>query len=610
MLFAVPTLRADTAVQWLRGAVPGWVPRGVLVAAWAAAFLVGIVFDARPCTPVDPSVCGPEVGWATGASLLLATPVLLVLLPALGCLLGVLAGAYELVAERLLQAQVAFGLHGLACAVVLAWMLRSRQRQSALARTAAGRVALPGPLPPAPRTAFAAAAVLVVAGSGLLLLWHAWTTVDQRHLAAAIRLDAPVVAELDDGYTVRLRLPDRQDEVSVDVVAAAYPAGAVLPVLVDRTGDEPWVALVAEQPDPTFPLSAGLAAGLVALALAGWEVTWRRVPARFAAGAPAVAVLGLLRADEVDLWDADGSAPFARVPVRWAPEDVPDHAISDSDGNWDEDDRDEDGGEVEDGWEVVRAADFGAAWRQPATPPTWPYRPDPVVREPMTAVGDLRQGGWVALVGESGVLWPSGGVRRLVRDDPASDEDDLFRGEPVAAGTGGVPHLPVVLRAPWSARVLGTALLAGFAVGPVASVLLAEGWYQRLLALWLGGASGISGLTRLRVGLRLEPTALTLRGRWHTHVVPWAALHGVRRDGPELRLAWWPDEIMDVGPFAPETGETPESTASRAGDLMMRQRTRALAAGDPGHRVASRWSPAVPAAALYLLVSVAVLVLR
>lgn len=568
--------------------------------------MAGIFLDSRPCTPDDPSVCGPEVGWATGASLLLATPVLLVLLPALGCLVGVLAGSYELVADRLPQAQAAFGLHGLACAVVLGRMLRSRSQQAAVVRAAAGSVAVPGPDTRPPRSGFVGAAALTAAAAGLLLLWHTWTAADQRHLAAAARLDATVVAELDDGYTVRLRLPDRQDEVAVDVVDSAYPVGAVLPVLVDRTGDEPWVALVAEQPDPTIPLAAGLAAAMVAVALAGREVARRRAPARLTAGAPAVAVLGVRRADEVDLWDADGSAPFARVPIRWTPGGAGAAlAFTEAEEHWDEDDWDEDD------WEAGQATAFGEAWREPGPsrdPGDLLARP-----EPMTAIGDLRQGGWVAVAAGTEMLWPAGGVRLLRGpgpDEPDLDDDEVFRGEPVVAGTGPVPDLPLTLRAPRSARRLGTALLAGFVLGPIAAVLFAESWYEHLLALWIGGAAGVSGLARLLGFLRLEPAGLTLSGRWRTHVVPWAALHGVRQDGPELLLAWWPEEQGRAGPFDPVAGGSTEGTAARAGTLAMRQRDRALAAGLPRSRVTSRWSPAMPAAGLYLVVALVVLVLE
>ena len=593
-----------TAQRWGRGGVPGWVPRGALVVGWVAAIVAGLGLDDDPCSAAEPSVCGPEVGWAVGAALLLATPILLVALPALGCLVGVLAGVVEQW-DRVPEARTAFTLHGLACAAVLVAMLLARRRQASVARTGTGRLAVRGPPPSTGPGLFAPAALLLLAAAGGLLLWHGWTTADQRHLAAADRMDARVVAEVDDGWAVRLVLPDRQDEVELDVVGS-YEVGDVVPVLVDRTGDRPWVALVAEQPDPTFPLSAGLAAALAGIALAGWEVRRRRVPSRLAGGAPARTVLALHLGDEVELWDTDGSGPFARVPIRRGPAAVHGHVESPVESPVEVD-------EDEDAWVGVAdeyAARFGAGWRGEAVVEDDDADEDGPELVRMTAVGDLREGGWVALVRGPEVLWPLRTVRLLRRgtaDPDEAEREDRLRGTPVAPGP--LVDLPLAARPTDRTRLLGAAMLLGFAAGPLAATRLATDWYETGLALCLGGYAGLAGLDRLRSGLRVEPDRLVVRHRWRVHEVPWAALHGARRDGDELRLAWYPDETVDLGPLAiaaptptpgntPAPGDTAAEVAQRVGAAVMRQREPARSTGGPV--VVSRWSRvAVAAAVLY-----------
>jgi hypothetical protein len=551
-----------TVQRWQRGAVPGWVPRGVLVLAWLVAIAVTVGSEG-PCTAAEPAACGPEVGWAVGASLLLATPVLLVLTPALGCAVGLLAGVVEQW-DRVPEGRIAFALHGLACAVVLAGMLVSRRRQAAAVREAGTRLAVPGPVPRSGPGRFLAAGALLLAAAGCLALWQHWSGNDRRHLDAAQRMDARVIADVEDGLAVRLRLPDRQDEVQLDVVGS-YAPGQLVPVLVDRTGAEPWVVLAAELPDPTLPLSAGLALVLLAAVTTGAEVARRRVPTRLAAGAPAVTVLGLCRDDEVELWDTDGSGPFARVPIR-----------VDADGE----DYPQDG-------DLAR---FVAAWRGETVPEEAPVR--------LTAVGDLRQGGWVALIGDAAVLWPLGTVRLLSRADaPSADDEDPVRGRPIRAGSPG--GLPVAYGPPMSSKLLGAAMLLGLVLGPLTAAWLAEDGYQALIALAIGGQVGLTGLARLRPGVRLEPDRLVVRDGWKVHDIPWASLYAARRDGDELHLAWRPREHTELGPLAaPSLGGTAAEAATVVGEAVMAQRARARAAGEPAGPATSRWSGAVLAAAM------------
>lgn len=606
-----------TARRWASGAVPGWVPRLALPIAWVVAAGLATALSGGSCPAADPSVCGPDLGWALGASLTLATPVLLIAFPLLGCLTGALFGLYELVAEPDTAARIAFTLHGLACVLVAVLVISSRRRQGRVAAATGIHVPVPGRPPrPEPLPVLVAAVLLAGAVAGIVL-WQFWTARDDRHLAAARRVEATVVGEVDDGYSVRLRLPDQEDEATVEVVDH-YDVGTVVPVLVDRTGDRPWVAPVGEQPDDTFPLSAGLAAAGVAAAVGGWELTRRRMPARLAAGAPAVTVLAVRQDYEVELWDTDGTAAFAQLDVR-PPVPVDDAAGA---GAWT--------GPVgsgapvrsaddlyrpppEEDWPAEEQARFGADWR--SQPAMRDPRPVPVR---VTAVGDLRQGGWVALVDGDRVLWPARTLRVLApgpsrdredEDEPEDEEqDDLFRGTPVAAGPG--VDVPFEARAPRRARLLGLAMLAGFSLGPLAAAFLAEGWFQTIVVVAMGAQLGFAGLGRVHVGVRLEQRQLVIRERFHTCDAPWAAIHGVRRDEDVLRLAWLPDMVMDVGPFAASPGTTPAELAERIGATVMRQRELALAAGDPGLRPVRRLAvPSVLVAVLYAAAVAATLLL-
>ena len=150
----------------------------------------------------------------------------------------------------------------------------------------------------------------------------------------------------------------------------------------------------------------------------------------------------------------------------------------------------------------------------------------------------------------------------------------------------------------------------GAGAGPVAAAFLAENWFQVVVALVAGSGLLSTGLGRVVVGLRLDRGRLTVREPWRVHEVPWAAVHGARCNGGELRLAWRSDVIIDTGPFAPGDPAAAEQ-AERIGGVVMRQRALALAAGDPGRPPVARWNPAgVGAALLYLAAAIAAVLAR
>jgi hypothetical protein len=194
----------------------------------------------------------------------------------------------------------------------------------------------------------------------------------------------------------------------------------------------------------------------------------------------------------------------------------------------------------------------------------------------------------------------------LTGDEPPPDFADLepWPGVPVPAAPG-VPDLPLVARPPGRSRLTGAVLLVGAVAALLGSVLLIDSWYGKVIALVVGAQATGAGAGRLLVGVRLERTGLVVFGRWRTVRVPWSAVHGARRVGDLLAVAWVPDEAMDVGPFRPDPGEGSEDAAERVGGAVGALRERALAAGDPGGEPTSAWSPAAAATALYVVGAVA-----
>jgi len=108
---------------------------------------------------------------------------------------------------------------------------------------------------------------------------------------------------------------------------------------------------------------------------------------------------------------------------------------------------------------------------------------------------------------------------------------------------------------------------------------------------------------------------------WFTVTVPWERLHGVRRDGDRLALAWEAEQAT-VGPFAGPAG--PSAAAESAGALLValqqaQERTTGGAGVGPrvGARVGAkalavveeRVSPAVRALAVYGPLAVVAVVL-
>ncbi|CCH33116.1 hypothetical protein ABZ816_33925 [Actinosynnema sp. NPDC047251] len=312
--------------RWEAHAVPAWVYKGVLLAGWGFVFGYAITAPTS-CTPVAP--CLPDPWLSVAAAALLATPVLLWREPVLGCALGAGFGLTEVVSEADDGIRLAFGLHGLACALVALWLVEARRAQHRVVGSLSTPVRVPNATP-ARFTGRTVVAVLMLLVGLLALVKYLVDSSDlAEHTAAATRFGGRVTAVGEHDVTVQLASSRRTFDV---LSTEGYAVGSEVPVLVDGE----WAQLVAEPRDVTFPLtvmtiSLGMAAFLRLRDLAGRRA-WHRV---FAGPSPAVEVL--VRADmrgRAVLHTVDGR-PFASMPVSLPFEDDRMLAVGDlSHGGW------------------------------------------------------------------------------------------------------------------------------------------------------------------------------------------------------------------------------------------------------------------------------------
>jgi hypothetical protein len=243
--------------------------------------------------------------------------------------------------------------------------------------------------------------------------------------------------------------------------------------------------------------------------------------------------------------------------------------------------------------------------------------------EPVTVAGGLHHGGWVVVMTATGLLLPTAPLRvplpsdhrDLRRTTVEVDHSEAWRpppGVPVEPARTAVPALPVTLR-PRIRDRLADAIQGLALVGAPVAVALGypDTWFRETWTLVLGwwlGLAGVRGLVRF---IRIDRTGLTITRGLVTQVVPWQRLHGIRRDGKDLLLAWELDVVPVPGPFARVRAlaepngarSTPTGTAERAGALMMRLRELSLAAGDPGVPITSRRAGSLGLFAGYLVLA-------
>ncbi|MFI6102480.1 hypothetical protein ACIA8G_43610 [Lentzea sp. NPDC051213] len=511
--------------RWQAAAVPWWVTKVGLVGGWIVAFYFAATANDVPCTAAQP--CLPDPLFSLAVVPLLATPLLLLFGRVLtGCAMGVVFGALDLVLDGSAAANVAFGLHAGACAVVAAWTVRSRADQ----HTAAGTTLVTLPDMPPPRGVLRIVAVLLVVFGFLTFVQYGLSNDElEQHIAKASRVDAEVV-EIKDTYQVWVELPDRHRTAFEPLAPETYQVGDTVPVLADGT----WVRMANEPEDVTWWLTLGGAAVFLAIMLAARE---RRRRSLWTGPVKAVRL------------QAHPVGP-RRILLRHNKDDIA---------------------------TIVTIADlgleeplyhdteqFGRVWRGEEDPPV---QLDPAE---LLVAGEWHHGGQVALLAEGEVVATSTLSRVRPRHTVHSAH---LPGEAVTAATPAeLPH------AMWPGdrrRAEGVVLLLG-----AAGALIALKSYPDLIVLGLVGVQCVlSAVTRFQPLLRLDHRAVVLyTGVW-TYRVPWAQLHGVRRSGDQLMLAFGP---------AGDVITTPQLPDREAGEKLMWARARSLIADHGGERVARK----------------------
>ncbi|MBV9822261.1 MAG: hypothetical protein JO144_08460, partial [Actinobacteria bacterium] len=544
----------------------------------------------------------------------MATPVLLWWLPVLGCGAGVLFALADLRYDDVAAARWAFGVHGLLCALVGWWLVRAAAEQRRVASAAsvghrvAGGLERPTDADPAPGIRWLAAGLLALVGIGCFAWYGRQVSVEQAHLRRALPAAGRVVeVRPDESVTVEVRTPSagtRRYRIGVYDYTSPYPKGSTTPVLLDPR-DPGWIRLVAEPQDVTYWQSAGTGCWLLALLclLTGWR--WRR--GLRALGSGELPALGVrIRPDlrgRALIMPAFGTGPDADRPIaRLAVMTLRRH----DEPGWHQpdDEPDPDGP----GWDHEA---FGRSWRdEEPVAPLW-LPPGAVPVEDAVLIGDLSDRGVAMLVTAEVTLLPTGrlrvgGLREGRQAGPAQPdqpsgwrrlagprhpaEPELFAGAAVQAIDGPLPELPLTVRARSQVRLAGAAMLLVAFAGYPAAVWLAGGDQFARITLALGlGRLTVAGAGRLLSGLRLEHARFEVAGLWWTHSVPWDRLHGVRRTGDRLSLAWQPDTVLDVGPFDDPGGAIGrQHRAEQLGSAMMLLRRRALLGGLPGRATSRR----------------------
>ena len=661
MLPVAPPFTAPDAGRWLRAGLPRWVTSVALTSLWGLAFLVAGFSDITTCTPQDPSVCGPDPNFALWFVVLMATPVLLLWMPVLGCLAGVCFALAELRYDDVTGARWAFGVYGALCALVAIRLMRGAAEQRRIAAAVAGGARVDaGSIAGLPKAdgyylgsrGLLVAGALVLAGAGVLA-WYGHQVADERaHLQRAVRAPARIVqVRPDEAITITVRTPaadTRQYRLGVYDSTGPYPLHSSTLVLLDPQ-DPAWVRLVAEPRDSTPWLSVG--AGCFLLALLWLLHRWRLRHGRAALLSGEHPVLGVRVSSDDDgsaiIRPALGSAatpdaerPFGSMPVFEIPPDEDDPT---GEGRWDEEGWDAD----EAGWDHETQAAFGRVWRGEEEPDgAEPFRPAEERVEDAVLIGSLADRGIVMLMTAEGVLLPSGRLRAGRFDgyppesadespEPADESpepgahrwtslwrrltgrdwggrDQLFPGAAVdPAVLRQPPELPLTVRPRVRIRVTGAVMLcAGFAGYPAVLHLIRPGLFHVALSALLCGHLAMGGAARLLSRLRLSHHQFEVVGLWRTHAVPWDRLHGVRRDGAVLSVAWQPDIVTELGPFDAPGGERGrQDRAEQLGAAMLLHHQRALAGGLPGRGSSSRLNATSLVLALYAAMVVATTVL-
>jgi hypothetical protein len=122
--------------------------------------------------------------------------------------------------------------------------------------------------------------------------------------------------------------------------------------------------------------------------------------------------------------------------------------------------------------------------------------------------------------------------------------------------------------------------------------LIGVNYYPDLIVLGLIGVQCVlSAVTRFQPLLRLDHRSVVLYTGIFTYRVPWAQLHGVRRAGPQLMLAFGPHGDVITTPHLPDR---------EAGEKLMWARARSLIADHPGERITRKLNISVFVGLVYV----------
>ena len=603
-----PTLTPELLERWRRADVPWWVPSILLITWWVVGVILGFIGDTAPCSPADPSVCGPDITFAWAVVPLIATPILLVWMPLAGCAAGVVFGIADIVWDDVDASRWAFGTHAIACALVAVWLLRARSAQL--------RIMADLPVRQLPSTAEdsgyarilglqAWLGVLAVLAGGVVLgiYLHRQHVVDQ-HMAHASMEVVTVVESDNDTITVR---PDgSKASASLDVYdSSVYPVNSMQPAYVDRGSDPPWVTLVAEQQDETGWLSFAVGLELLALVLIGRAYVGRRRRVHLLEhGGPTLSVrVNIDEDDHVDVRAANnkrlGKFSGDRYPRSTGVE-----------------------------WDASTTVAFGQAFRdERPTVESDPWRVPPTTTgQDAVVMGDIASRSWVAVVTANDVILPQSPLREFATRGPSRPETSFwsrFRktspvvdepetgdlpGSAVTETAETLPDLPLTVRLGKASRrevPYSMVQALAFVAAPVVCLLVQPSVFGTFALLVMGGSFGYAGMESLVTKVVLDRRGMVLVGAVRTTTVPWARVVGVRRDGAQVLVGIEPDtmQILRVRPSDALDPLSAEAAAEQLGRIIVRLRTMGQAAGDPGTTGSSRLNTGARVLAVYALVA-------
>ena len=545
-------------------------------------------------------------------------------MPLLGCAAAITFALADQRYDPVAVSRAAYAVYATICLVVALSLIRSRRAQRHLlaGRSVTTRLSTTPFDPGWNLVRVATVAFMVPVAIASFWWFDRVSTAESRHVQRAEVVSAPVVSASSDISTITVEVGQGVDDPTRLVLDVRdthdYQVGGMTPVLLDPQ-DHTWTRLVAEPYDPTGWESLGIGAvALMALSL-GRELQRRRAIRLIASmPSPCVQVQAARLADVALLLTTQSEAGSFGTLLVVEPQQP-------------------DGDDGPRRPEADDASGFGELWRGERELADLAWHDDKGlvdvpdadggIVEPAVLVGALYDGGWCLLMTADGMLIPKRPLR--LNDKPGRSWKGLLAKatsrfqrapNPVDDGTlPGVPietadpaatlSLPSVARPLTKTRLLGTLYaFVAFVAAPAAVLWLAESWFQRGIAVLVGGQALLAGVRRSAQRVRLSHDHLEVVGAWTTAQVPWDRLHGARCDGEVLLLAWEPDFVIELGPLELEgSSQLPEAVALSVGVTAVRLRERSLAAGHPHRQVRTTPGPARGVLATYGLLCLAAL---